>query len=106
MTVTEVPTLEFDDQTLVLSFGKYRNNSIAIFLETIEMEPYMCATVFVPEFEYGPHDVTIKNYSENTGVLEALINQGYLKQSWCRIPVGHTSVHACCITEKTLNFIK
>ena len=106
MTVTEVPTLEFDDQTLVLKFGRYSNNAISISLETMEMEPYMCATVFIPEFEYSPYDVTIKNYSENEGILEALANQGYIKYSWARIPLGYSQVNGCVLTEKSLNYIK
>jgi hypothetical protein len=57
-------------------FGKYHNNqrtSIQLY-EQETGEPFMTASVNMPD-EYLTEDmVCIKNYSENEGILDVLIN--------------------------------
>jgi hypothetical protein len=66
---------------------RYSNGRLA--LEIIDVEdgcPVMMATVNIPEANLKPDEVIIKNYSENEGVLEFLIENGIVSE-----PVRHIS---------------
>jgi hypothetical protein len=39
--------------------------------------------------------VAVKNYSENRGVLEALVAAGVVTDTGRRIPVGYAHAHLC-----------
>lgn len=61
---------------LVLTVRKkfYKNGRIALFLTDEDNFPYMTATVNLPNQELDEEDLTfIKNWAENEGILEALI---------------------------------
>ena len=53
------------------------------------------------EFEFA-----IKNYSENEGVLEWLINNEYLKKSHNSYSSGYAVIYLCYATDKLKQYIK
>ena len=69
-------SITFADTPCNIVFGKYHNNqrtSIQLY-EQETGEPFMTASVNMPD-EYLTEDmVCIKNYSENEGILDVLIN--------------------------------
>lgn len=64
-----------------LKESKYRNNGRRA-IQIIDAEdgcPFMMATVNVPEADIDENEVIIKNYSENEGVLQFLIENGLVR---------------------------
>lgn len=73
-------TITFADTPCNIVFGKYHNNqrvSIQLF-EQATGEPFMTASVNMPEVYLSEDMVCIKNYSENEGILNTLIDANIL----------------------------
>jgi hypothetical protein len=83
------------DTVCTVTFDKYQvNNANAIMLTEKETgEPYMTASVNIPNYPVDDNQVCIKNYSENTGILETLTDAGIIKPIKELIP----NVHLCDI---------
>lgn len=58
-------------------------------------QPVAVATINCPNFKLEPGMVIIKNYSENEGVLEALIDAGVIKDTGMCIHLPHTTANIC-----------
>jgi len=65
-------TIRFCREDLTVVMGKYENGQNSIQLRDDEGHPYMTASVAYDR-EIEDDEVIIKNYSENEGILEALI---------------------------------
>lgn len=86
---------QYETYDVRLKFGRYHNRRTAI--EIIDLEdgcPVMMATVNLPDVSLSADEVIIKNYSENEGVLEFLIENGIVSapvrsvsSGWVTCPV-------------------
>lgn len=82
----KVTLKRFAQIELDVRFDRYRNGGIAIILEHTDedmgfTEQYAIATVYVVELEqFSDEYVAIKNYAENEGVLNALIDGGVVEE--------------------------
>lgn len=87
-----------------VEFDQYLNGNNALLLTRHDDEEgvvSMPASVNVGQLPES--FVGIKNYSENEGVLDALIDAGYILEPDYAIPSGFVRVHACRLTpEATL----
>ena len=82
---------------LELEITKYRNGQNAISLY-FEGEPYMTATVAVnvpgeAVYPIEENDVVIKNYSENAGILEALVAGGIIEEPHATIGMNFVTLY-------------
>ncbi len=88
-------TVQFFDETFTIKFLTYTNGRKAIQLVD-EMGCPMCvATVNMPEVPVAEGNVLIKNWSENKGMLEALITAGIVGSPVNTHPSGHVTVPEC-----------
>ena len=77
-------------------FRRYADNDrIAIVLRTPEGEPVATATINQPGFNLEPDQVLIKDYAENQGILNALVNAGIIEDTGISVPVGHAEARLC-----------
>ena len=58
-------------------------------------EPIAVATVNIPEITLSPKEVIIKNYSENEGVLDALVKAGIISDPIRWIQTGFAACPVC-----------
>lgn len=72
--------LRFKDDIVYAKLEKYRDNSPAISLYTDDGEPYMIATVKLPDVVLKSDEVAIKDWSENRGILDVLIKAGVVSK--------------------------
>jgi hypothetical protein len=80
---------------LSLGFGKYANGQTRIQLyDKTDGMPYATATVAV-DYELGETEVAIKNYSENEGILESLIEAGVIGHPRTFIQSGYVKIPVC-----------
>lgn len=73
----------------------YRNGGTAIVLVGHDGVIAAVATVNIPEAPLLPHQVLIKDYSENRGMLTALEKAGIVRATGTYIRCGHASMPLC-----------
>ena len=75
-----------------LEFGKYSNGRPAIELIEAETgEPVLMATVNIPDADLKGREIVIKNYSENEGVLQFLLQHSIIGPVKREIGIGFVS---------------
>lgn len=86
----------FQDTELSVELLNYQNNnSVAIQLnEATTGEPWLTASVNV-DAELAEDEVAIKDYSENEGVLAALVEAGIVSQPIKIISSGFVNIPIC-----------
>lgn len=87
-----------NDHTRVV-FGRYaRNGALAISLISMEGEPLARATVNVG-VKLEPGHVAIKDYAENEGIEDALVEAGVIEMTETFIPCGFECVGVGRLTD-------
>jgi len=88
-------------EKLAPMFEKYLSTDrTAITLITEEGEQWCTASVNVPDIPLEKDEVVIKNYSENEGIQEALINAGYIRPTKKLVQVGRVTCRVCEILKQ------
>ncbi len=86
----------FPAQEYYIKFGRYRNHSTSIQVLDMNGEPYCTATVALEEYANVPEKyVLIKNYSENEGILEALVEAKIISQPVDTVKLMFVEVYVC-----------
>ena len=83
-----------DQYTLQIQYGKYKggNKSISL-IDCTDGFPFATATVNLPGLEKD--EIAIKNYSENEGILEFLLENEIINQPHRYIGSGFVTVPVC-----------
>jgi len=92
---------EFNETTFIgqIYKEKYQNDRIA--LEMIgtkgkyKGETILVATINVPSEKIADDEVIIKNYSENEGILDVLIDAKIISKPIRQVSTGHVSAPVC-----------
>ena len=73
--------VKFKEWECIVQLGEYSNKRTAIQLNDIKTGlPVAVSTVNMPAVELEKFDVLIKNYSENEGMKEALMEAGVISE--------------------------
>lgn len=88
-------TINHNGYELTAQFAKYKNGQVAIKLtDNADGFPYATATVCVEDDLLKEGEVAIKDYSENAGILQALIEadiidapHAFIQSSFTKIPI-------------------
>ena len=95
MKVLARPIVNFGGWPCWIKWQQYSNGRIAIQL-MCEEGPMAIATVNIPEVSLKDNEVIIKDYSENQGVLAALIKARVIKKTRREVPIGNWSLGFVC----------
>ena len=69
-------------------------------------EPYMRPTVcMAPHEEPEPGNVFIKDYSENEGIMQSMIDAGLISKPVRTVKAGFAEAHECRLEQPLLNII-
>ena len=75
---------------------QYGNGRVALqLLDAEDGSPIATATVNLPDEPLGKNLVFIKDYGENTGILDALISVGVVKPTGEKVRSGFVEVPVC-----------
>ena len=85
-------TVIFRGEELTPVIGQYVNGQTSIQLIDQNGEEFLTASV-AHDITIGTDQVIIKNYSENEGILEALIQSGIIEKPYMTIPVNFVTLH-------------
>lgn len=73
-------TVKFQDWECIVEKNEYIRGGIALCLvDAHDGEPVATATVFLDGIPLDKNEVIIKDYSENEGMLDAMLKQGVVK---------------------------
>lgn len=76
------PIIKFKQWDCVLKKGKYGNGRMALYLEDAgTFERIAVCSVNLEGFPLKENEAFIKNYSENEGMLDALVKSGAVKET-------------------------
>jgi hypothetical protein len=89
--------IEFKGYHCLLMKQHYASND-RVALQLIDKEdggPVAMATVNIPDAELADGEIIVKNYSENEGMLEALVTAGYAEDTRRSVASGFISAPVC-----------
>lgn len=90
--------VQFQQWKCLLEIGQYNNGRTALSLiEKDTGEPIAKATINIPDVNISEGDVFIKNYSENAGMLDALIEAKVIFPPFRCEEVGMAIAHVCTL---------
>lgn len=93
--------IKFKKWDCILQFKKYKNNRTAICLVDAQtFEPVAIATTNVPEVPLKDNEVIIKDYSENEGMLDTLVNANIISKLGKNVKIGHVKCEICKLLKK------
>jgi len=88
------PVVRFLGEDCTVSFVRYHNDRVAIELTCEDGSSMARATVNLPEVPLAEDEVAVKDYSENAGMLSALMSAGivsapvrWVESGWVKVPV-------------------
>jgi hypothetical protein len=86
----------FNGEKLTVRIHRYTNapHNTAIQLVELTGMPYTRATIN-PETLLGGNCVAIKDYTENKGIMRALIEGGIISESWGSVEQGFVKYEVC-----------
>ena len=80
--------------TVYLQSRNYASGNVRIdLIDAIDHCPYMSVTVNVDGLD--ENEVAIKNYSENEGILDVLVNEGIVKPPHRHVKSGFVLIPIC-----------
>jgi hypothetical protein len=91
--------VKFRNSDLEVEFGQYWDGSLAIQLFDGGF-PYATASVWVEGLK--PGEIAVKNYSENAGMLQALLSAGVVEKPHRTIAQGFVEFPIVRLTEKAM----
>lgn len=104
--VTILEGVAYQDCTVDVHITKYTTSPhpYAIFLTPTgsQDENVAVGTVFHREVPPTPNHVLIKNYAENEGILDWLVEHGIVEMPDHWVPMGFTSAAHCALTATVL----
>ena len=81
--------MKFKDWTCDIRKGTYPNGRTALKVYDADTgEPIATATVNLPDQPLPDNHVFIKNWSENEGILDSLVEANYIKPTGRRVNTG------------------
>lgn len=99
MSKVDTRKVNFLNENCTVIYNQYDcNGRTAIELICEDGEPMAVATVNIVDENIMDNEVIIKNYSENNGILDALINSGIISKPVSTVNVGFEKGYVCKFT--------
>jgi hypothetical protein len=84
--------VEWNGKTLFVEFLTYESGRAAITLVDLNGEIAIIASSNLPHIPLGPKEAFIKDYSENEGILSALVKAGIVERTGRKADSGFVSL--------------
>ena len=98
--MTETKIVDFKGYSCKLIRGVYTNKRTALWLiDKDTEEPICCATINIPEIDLPEGYVFIKNWNENEGILDALIEARIVEAPQTQHPLNWVTAYRCRLIE-------
>lgn len=99
---------KFNTYVCDLVYSKYIiNQRISLTLvDHIDKVPVVIATVNIPDINLNYNEVAIKNWAENEGILETLINAGIITKPHKQVQISKFATADICFLTDGLEILK
>lgn len=86
-----------DKWNCIVEFGRYGNNNRTAIelMDKFTREHIMTCTTNLPKEDLADTSVAIKNYSENEGILDKLIEAGVIAKPHALVQSGFVKIPIC-----------
>lgn len=85
--------MQYKDYDISLQWGSYPNGRPALqLIDTEDGQPVTVATVNMPEVSLEDGEVCVKNYSENEGMLDWLVENDLVQDTGKRVGSGYVQI--------------
>lgn len=102
-------SVTFNGISCRVKFDRYWSNGrVALVLvneETIPNSNVAVATVNLPYKSMSADEVAIKNYSENSGILQVLMDAEIVEAPTAMEPSGFVYIPICKLTKEAMNYL-
>ena len=92
-------TVELHNEKLKPVFLRYGTGNTAIRLLDSNNNPYTTCTINLPDMDLETNQVAVKNYSENEGMLDALLKAEIVQEPLRFVRSGSTVIPICNLTK-------
>ena len=97
-------TLNGNTWDVILHIKRYGNNRIAIeCLDVVDGSPVAVATINLPDQPLKDNEIFIKDYSENSGMLDSLMAAGIVSAPIEMVKSGFVEIPKCKLLWDILN---
>jgi len=93
--------VKFLGEELTPVMSRYANGQNAIQLVDSDGMPFMTASVAF-DVNIADDEVLIKNYSENEGIMEALIDANIIEKPYAAIETGFVKLHIAALVDDSI----
>ena len=91
-------TIRFREWDCSIEFFSYSNGRMAIQLSDVyDGSAIATATINVPEIQLEDREVVIKDYSENEGLLDCLVENGVVIKTGKQVQLGFVTCDICYV---------
>jgi hypothetical protein len=95
--------VDFRGYKCVVVLRRYSNGRHALRLRDANTgELVATASVNIPDTPMAANEVAIKDWSENEGMLDALVRAGIVSLPVRTVPTGYVSAHVCTLNPDIL----
>lgn len=101
----DVLSVEYLDEICKIQVGEYNNGGL-IALQLIDEWGMPVATCTCNSLFLEKDEVAIKNWSENYGIYEALLDSNIIEEKHRNIDIGYNSAPVCRLSEEVLTHIE
>jgi len=89
-------TVKFNEWVGQLEKAEYFNGRLALrLIDGVSGEPIATCTVNIPDEPQEDGEVFIKNYSENSGMVDALVAADVIYPTHRKFPSGFVQIEVC-----------
>jgi hypothetical protein len=96
-------SIQFKQWECVPIFTTYQHNQQPALrlIDFNDGQPIATATVCI-DYDFEPNETAIKDYSENEGMLDTLITEGFVTDTGKRVQSGFVEIPIVALTQKAL----
>lgn len=87
----------YKGEQVFVAVRQYANGRPAIVIEDEERQSIATATINMPELPLEENFVVIKDYSENEGMLKALVTANIVSRPVFHVPAGYAMAPVCAL---------
>ena len=90
--------VSFSDYKCIVQYAKYFNGRMAIqLIDFDDGSPIATASVNLPDVHMETDEIAIKDYNENKGVLDALVEAGIVSKPLRYESSGYVTIPICTV---------
>ena len=98
--------MKVGSEGVILRCGEYNNKRLAIRLFSFDGLPFGTITINVPEYDLGSREILIKDWAENSELIEPLLATGLFEVTDKTVKTGYVEAKVWKLVEGVISINK